>query len=148
MNYTGLNKYLDHLQKEFDAEDREAPYEWKVCGTLTFPFFITPGRAQRKLERWLAKIRRPIEPQFLNWCAVFDYDRWSGGTAIHLLAGGSAVEFNPQWNDSWKEMGGADARFEGYRPGTFFRYVSQKAISGHHFKVSMEFCGWGLNEVE
>jgi hypothetical protein len=147
MNTEQLARYIRRCQKSFDEIDENAPYEWKVFGTLTFRYFVGHSKTRRIFYRWLAEIRKPVLPHFLNWFAVIAHDRWNNDIHIHVLIGGSKISFQPSWILRWNELSGGDAAISDYRPEAFSKHVFRNADAGHYFAVAMDLCGSGLLEI-
>jgi hypothetical protein len=125
MNPEQLDRYIRRCQKSLDEIDEETPYEWKVFGTLKFRYFLGHSKSRRTFYRWLAEIRKPVLPHFLNWFAVIAHDRWNNDIRIHALIGGSQISLQPGWILRWNELGGGDAALADYRPGPFLSMSSR-----------------------
>jgi hypothetical protein len=148
MNTEQLDRYMKRCKKSLDEINEETPYEWKVFGTLAFRYFLGHSKSRRIFYRWLAEIRKPVLPHFLNWFAVIAHDRWNNDIRIHTLIGGSKISFQPGWILRWKELGGSDAAISDYRPGVFSKHVFKNANAGHDFEAAMDLCGSGLFEID
>lgn len=149
MNKEQFDRYIRRCQKKwFDEIDVEAPYEWKVFGTLKFQYFIGLPRSRRLFYRWLKETRKPVFPHFLNWFAVIEVDRWNNKIRIHVLIGGSQITYQRSWIARWQGLGGGDVTISDYRPGAFSRYVIDEAQPDHYFEVTMDLCGWGLIGID
>lgn len=148
MNKAQLDRYIRRCQKSFDEIDHEAPYEWKVFGTLPFRYFIGILKSRRLLYRWLATIRKPMSPHMFSWFAVIELDRWNNDIRIYVLLGGSELSFQPRWILRWQELSGGDATISDYRRGAFSKYVTKETQANRYFEVAMNLCGWGLLEID
>jgi hypothetical protein len=148
MRKDNLGRYVGGWQKEFDKVDGEAPYEWKVFGTLTVPAHFGFSQSRRTFHRWAAEMRKPVLPHFLNWFAVIEHSRWQDNIRIHVVMGGWKIRIQPSWTSRWKGISGGSSIFFDYHRGAFAVYVNKKAPPDRYFGVSMDLCGWGLNEID
>jgi len=143
-----LCHYVKGWQKDFDRIDEDAPYEWKVFGTLTPSAYLRFSQSRRTFHRWVTEIRKPVLPHFLNWFAIIEHSRWQDDIRIHVLMGGWKIRFQPSWTSRWKDISGGSSTFFDYHRGAFAAYVNKKAPPDRYFRVSMDLCGWGLNELD
>ena len=148
MNWEQLDRYLRRCQKSLDEIDDEAPYEWKVLVALSFGYFRGLSKSRRLFYRWLAEIRKPDLPAFLNWFAVIELDRRNNDIRIYALIGGSQISFQPRWKARWQNLSDGDAAISDYRPGALSEHVLKNEEAGQYFEIAMDLCGWGLFEIE
>jgi hypothetical protein len=99
-------------------------------------------------SRWLGEIRKQLQPQFVNWFAVFENDRWNKDMRIHFLLGGWQVSYQARWSVRWHDLSGGEAAISDYCPGAFVMHVLKNADAGQYFQVAMDLCGWGLLEID
>src|SRR5260370_4309991 len=113
MNKEQLSRYIKYCEK-YCFDETEAPYEWKLFGTLTFQRFLRFSEGRRLFYDWLGEIKKRAPPRSLYWFAVFYHCCSENRPRIHILLCAPDISFQRRRMLRCQDLNGGESPIADY----------------------------------